>query len=609
MPDYRYLIVGGGMTADAACRGIRDRDADGSIGLVGEEPDPPYSRPPLSKALWQGKDESSVWRGTSEFGVDLHLGRRVVSLDLAARRATDDQGETYGYERLLLATGGRPRRLPGDTGDDIVYFRKLPDYRRLRALAGDGASFVVIGGGFIGSEVAAALNAAGCKVTLVVPEAGIGARLFPADLAESVNELYRGHGVEVLPGELVSGVERGSDGYSVRLESGRTLAADAVVAGLGIEPATELAEAAGLEVSDGIVVDEYGRAGSSGDVYAAGDVARFPSTVLGMDTRVEHEDHANSHGRAVGANMAGADEPYTPPSLLLLRPVRARLRGCRRGRLAARDAGRMDDSAAKRRCRLPGRGRPSARVPSCRHVGEGRRRDRPDLRRRAAHTRAARRAARLRRESERGRRAVVPEGTSRFGRESEMGLAKRFAPFAALGGCALAVVIGASGSTSKATVSTAKNAALGTIVVGSTGRTLYHYLDDHGKKIDCTGACATQWPPVLVAKSAKPVAGAGIKAGKLGTITRPDGTVQVTYNGFPLYRFAGDTKSGQVNGQGLESSWYVLAPSGAVVKLNTAPAAGGSSSGAGSSSSSSGGTSGSTGTSSGGASGGSYSDY
>ena len=189
-----------------------------------------------------------------------------------------------------------------------------------------------------------------------------------------------------------------------------------------------------------------------------------------------------------------------------------------------------------------------------------------------------------------------------------MGLAKRFAPFAALGGCALAVVIGASGSTGKATVSTAKNAALGTIVVGSTGRTLYHYLDDHGKKIDCTGTCAAQWPPVLVPKSARPVAGAGIKAGKLGTVTRPDGTVQVTYNGFPLYRFAGDRKNGQANGQGLESSWYVLAPSGAVVRLSTAPAAGGTSSGSSSSSSSSGG---STGTSSGGTgSGGTgYSDY
>ena len=115
----------------------------------------------------------------------------------------------------------------------------------------------------------------------------------------------------------------------------------------------------------------------------------------------------------------------------------------------------------------------------------------------------------------------------------------------------------------KATVSAAKNAALGTIVVGSTGRTLYHYLDDHGKKIDCTGACATQWPPRADPEIGQAGRGAGIKAAKLGTITRPDGTVQVTYNGFPLYRFAGDTKSGQVNGQGLESSWYVLAPSGA----------------------------------------------
>jgi 3-phenylpropionate/trans-cinnamate dioxygenase ferredoxin reductase component len=311
VPEYRYLIVGGGMTADAACRGIRDRDGDGSIGLIGEESDPPYSRPPLSKALWQGKDESSVWRGTSEFGVELHLGRRVESVDLAARRVIDDRGQTYGYECLLLATGGRPRRLPGAGGDDIVYFRKLPDYRRLRALADRGASFVVIGGGFIGSEIAAALKSADCAVSLVVPEAGIGARLFPPDLAESVNELYRGHGVDVLTGELVSAVERSGEGFSVRLESGRTLEADAVVAGLGIEPATELAEAAGLRVSDGIVVDEYGRADDTGSVFAAGDVARFPATVLGTEIRVEHEDHANSHGRAVGGNMAGAAEAYT----------------------------------------------------------------------------------------------------------------------------------------------------------------------------------------------------------------------------------------------------------------------------------------------------------
>ena len=309
MPDYRYLIVGGGMTADAACRGIRDRDPDGSIGLIGEEDDPPYSRPPLSKALWQGKDEATIWRGTAELGVELHLGRRAVTLDRAAHRVTDSEGESYGYEQVLLATGGRPRRLPGDAGSDVVYFRKLGDFRRLHALA--GGSFVVLGGGFIGSEVAAGLAGAGSSVTLVFPEEGIGARLFPADLAASVNQLYRGHGVEVLPGELVSGIDPDGNGYAVRLESGRTLSTGTVVAGLGIEPATELAEAAGLTVSDGIVVDEYGHAGDTGDVWAAGDVARFPAKVLGTDIRVEHEDQANSHGRAVGANMAGAGEPYT----------------------------------------------------------------------------------------------------------------------------------------------------------------------------------------------------------------------------------------------------------------------------------------------------------
>ena len=131
MQSYRYLIVGGGMPAVAACCGVREREPDGSIGLVGEELHPPYNRPPLSKALWRGKDEASIWRETAVLGVELHLGRKVVSLDLPERRATDDQGEIYSYERLLLATGGRPRRLTSG-GEDVVYFRTLDDYRRLR---------------------------------------------------------------------------------------------------------------------------------------------------------------------------------------------------------------------------------------------------------------------------------------------------------------------------------------------------------------------------------------------------------------------------------------------------------------------------------------------
>jgi NADPH-dependent 2,4-dienoyl-CoA reductase/sulfur reductase-like enzyme len=303
--DYRYLIVGGGMTADAACRGIRDHDTDGSIGLFGAEPHDPYARPPLSKALWAGKEESSVFRGTPELGVDIHTGTRIVALDLGSRTVADDSGGTHSYQKVLLATGGTPRRLPTG-GDDVVYFRTLDDFRHLRSLAGDGVRVTVVGGGFIGSEVAAALASSGCAVTMVFPEPGIGSRLFPAALSSFVNDYYRERGVTVLTEQLV---ESAGDGR-VTTQDGTAIDSDAVVAGLGIVPATDLAEAAGLEVDDGILVDELGRADGRVDVFAAGDVARFPVRALGGSRRVEHEDHANTHGRVVGANMAGAAQRY-----------------------------------------------------------------------------------------------------------------------------------------------------------------------------------------------------------------------------------------------------------------------------------------------------------
>ncbi len=306
MAAYRYVMVGGGMTADAACRGIRDHDADGSIGLFGSEHHDPYARPPLSKALWTGKDESSVFRGTPELDVDVHTGRRITGVDLDSHTATDDTGATHSYDSVLLATGGTPRRLPSGNDDTVIYYRTLDDYRRLREIAGDGVRVAVIGGGFIGSEVAAALASNGCAVTIVFPGTGIGARLFPEDLASYVSDYYRKKGVTVLPDQLVDRVDAGS----VTTKEGTTIEADAIVAGLGIVPVTDLAEAAGLEVDDGIVVDEYGRAGGRTDVFAAGDVARFPVPALGGTRRVEHEDHANTHGRIVGSNMAGAEQPY-----------------------------------------------------------------------------------------------------------------------------------------------------------------------------------------------------------------------------------------------------------------------------------------------------------
>jgi NADPH-dependent 2,4-dienoyl-CoA reductase/sulfur reductase-like enzyme len=305
----RYLIVGGGLTADAACTGIRELDPEGQITVVADEAHPPYARPPLSKALWTGKEESTIWRGTEQQGAELRLGRRIVVLDLDARRATDDQGETYSYERLLLATGGRPRRLPFG-GDEVIYYRTLDDYRHLRALASSGARFVVIGGGFIGSEIAAVLAMNSRPVTMVFPEDGIGARIFPPDLSAFVTDYYRARNVEVLTGTSVTGIERSGDTVHVKIGDGRVLESDAVVAGLGLSPRTELAEAAGLALSDGIVVDDRGRVDGRDDVFAAGDVARFPVAALGHTMRVEHEDHAKSHGRRIGANMAGADEAY-----------------------------------------------------------------------------------------------------------------------------------------------------------------------------------------------------------------------------------------------------------------------------------------------------------
>jgi NADPH-dependent 2,4-dienoyl-CoA reductase/sulfur reductase-like enzyme len=303
MNTTKYLIVGAGMTGDMAAKGIREHDSDGTITMVGADPNPPYKRPLLTKGLWQGAPEEKVWREPAE-GLELVTGRRVVSLDLGAGTATDDAGEEYAWEKLLLATGAKPRQIPGAEG--VVWFRTLDDYRRLRSVAGEGAHVAVIGGGFIGSELAAGLVGNGCRVTMLFPEPGIGHRLFPTDLSSSVTDYYREKGVEVLAGEMVAT----ASGDRVETASGHTIEADAVVAGLGVIPDTDLADAAGLEVEDGIVVDEYGRVPGYENVFAAGDVARFPVRALGTSLRIEHEDHANSHGKSVGANMAGADTPY-----------------------------------------------------------------------------------------------------------------------------------------------------------------------------------------------------------------------------------------------------------------------------------------------------------
>ncbi len=308
MQHHDYLIIGGGMAADSAVRGIRKIDPDGSIAMVSEDSDPPYDRPPLSKSLWKNKPFESIWRNTSALNVELHLGKKVIALDTSNKTVADEAGNAYMYKKLLLATGGSVRRLPG-ADESVIYFRTAVDYNRLRWLSERGSDFVVIGGGFIGSEVAAALAMNGKRVTMLFPSNAIGSRVYPQGLAAFVNSYYREKGVTLLASETVKSVHRTGEKTIVTTGSGREIAADGVVAGLGIQPNTDLAAQAGLKVGDGIMVDELLRT-SDPDVYAAGDVANFYSTALDKRMRVEHEDNANVMGEMAGKNMAGQTDAY-----------------------------------------------------------------------------------------------------------------------------------------------------------------------------------------------------------------------------------------------------------------------------------------------------------
>jgi 3-phenylpropionate/trans-cinnamate dioxygenase ferredoxin reductase component len=307
---HDYLIIGAGMAAGAAAKAIRETDAAANIGIVGAEAQTPYQRPPLSKALWKGdKSLDDIDLGTAETGAQLHLGRRVESLDRIAHVARDDHGDSYRYRRLLLATGATPRRLPFDGGERVIHFRTRDDYEALRRFAVPGAHVAVIGGGFIGSELAASLCGIGCKVTLLFPGEAIGAGRYPDALARYLDGYYRDHGVDVRSGVRVVDGSAADGGVNLVLSDGTAMRVDAAVAGLGVTPNTALAEQAGLTIDDGIVVDAQLRS-SDADIWAAGDVANFHSPALDRHLRVEHEDAALGMGRLAGRAMAGDAEEY-----------------------------------------------------------------------------------------------------------------------------------------------------------------------------------------------------------------------------------------------------------------------------------------------------------
>jgi NADPH-dependent 2,4-dienoyl-CoA reductase/sulfur reductase-like enzyme len=321
---FRYLIVGGGMTADAAAKAIRASDATGTIGLVSAEADAPYKRPPLSKGLWSGSTVERTDLGTHKTGAVMLLGRTVTALDVDARVARLDDGSSVSFEYLLLATGASARTLPSlPVGGPIVAYRTLADFRAAHQRAVPGARVLVVGGGFIGSELAAGLSRTGAEVHMVFPEPAMGASRFPARLAASITADYRAHGVLVYPDNGVRSAVVADDAVSVVLNDGTELSVDMVAVGVGTAPNVDLAAAAGLVTGNGVVVDSRlrtQRVAPDGEnrpvehVFAAGDVASFPWASPLQPGRIEHEDNAMMMGAHAGRQLAAAHRAATEGS-------------------------------------------------------------------------------------------------------------------------------------------------------------------------------------------------------------------------------------------------------------------------------------------------------
>jgi 3-phenylpropionate/trans-cinnamate dioxygenase ferredoxin reductase subunit len=319
-----YLIVGASLAGAKAAETLRSEGFGGPVVLLGAENERPYERPPLSKGYLLGKDEKSViyvheegWYADHQ--VDLRLGVTVTSVDPAGRTVTTADGESVGYERLLLANGASPRQLtaPGADRDGVLYLRTVADSERLAAAFRGGGRVATIGAGWIGLEVTAAAREAGCEVTVIEPEPTALSRALGPELGEMFADLHREHGVEFRFGESVSEI-RGPDAGGgagqvgeVITSSGAVVPADLVVVGIGAVPNTGLAAGAGLEVGNGIVANAALRT-SDTSIYAAGDVASSYHPLLGRRVRVEHWANALNAGPAAARSMLGQDVVYDP---------------------------------------------------------------------------------------------------------------------------------------------------------------------------------------------------------------------------------------------------------------------------------------------------------
>ncbi len=317
MPN-RYVLVGGGLAADAAAKAIRSADPQGNITLVTAEEVGPYRRPHLTKALWNGGTLDKAMLNTHKHGVEQLAGRTATAIDTGSKVVALDDGRELPYDQLLIATGAHARTLPGlPAGGPVVAYRSLADYHQARSRSGPGKKALVIGGGFVGAELAAGLVNAGTEVHMAFPEDGLGANRFPSGLSGAVTERYVERGVTVRPGVLVASAEERADEAEVTLSDGTSGVYDLVAVGVGAEPNLDLARAAGLASNGGIDVDSALRVlDRSGrpvpGVFAAGDVASFPWPQPLSRSRIEHEDAAVQMGQHAGRQMVVAADGGAP---------------------------------------------------------------------------------------------------------------------------------------------------------------------------------------------------------------------------------------------------------------------------------------------------------
>jgi 3-phenylpropionate/trans-cinnamate dioxygenase ferredoxin reductase component len=317
MPDSQtHVIVGGGLAGAKAAEALREEGFEGRIVLVGQEPELPYERPPLSKEYLRGESSrEKVFVHSENFysdnGIELRTSTRATAIDTSARELELEDGERVGFDRLLLATGAQPRRLrvPGADLDGVLYLRDLGDSDAIAERLRGGGKLVVIGAGWIGAEVAASVRQKGLEVTIVEQASVPLERVLGPEVGAIYGEIHWDHGVELLSSTALKAFEGDGVVERVRLADGRTVECDFVVVGIGVSPRTELAEAAGLEVDNGVVVSETLETSVPG-IFAAGDVANAEHPFYRRRVRVEHWANALNQGPAAARSMLGKGEPY-----------------------------------------------------------------------------------------------------------------------------------------------------------------------------------------------------------------------------------------------------------------------------------------------------------